>query len=698
MVVFSALAGGLPQSVKADVTTDNRVRIVTSLGTIDLDLFTNDAPITVANFLTYATTGDYNNVIFHRLAYNGSTPFVLQGGGFYPFETASDPIPTVPNLGTITNEFGHSNVAGTIAMAKLPNNINGASNQFFFNLSNNSSNLDNQNGGFTVFGQLVSGQTTLNNLSAIPPNPSNVTINNLAPSLVQSDPHAGDFDEVPLINYPGNTELNKYFEKIYAVVLLPNGPESWKLSTGGVWDTSANWQWGQTPLYAAVFGNNLVGAGTIDLGTSNRAVNTVRFSSGSNNGAYTLAGSGGLSLIPVSGASTATIRLDSTNSQTQTISAPISYLVNTTINNQSSGGAKLVLSGAQTWLNRTVTVSAGKVKFDNATTANAFGATLSISSGATVELAGSSSGTTGVGVANNGTLTVTGSNQSVRVITGTGNTTVAANGVLTAGSIAQASLTLQGDSTNNSGKVAIQTSGTSAAGSNTGTSHLDSLSIANNGTTLPTPPDGVPYTSSLRTYFSTLDLINNDLVITNATLADVSDMIRSGQGSIATPTWNGTGLTSSYAASNPGYALGVVSNDSDPTTSAVESPLYTSFGGITGLTGGEILVKFTYYGDLNLDGKVDSADTDLLNLGLGGKLQADGLPGWFYGDVNYDGVVNAADSALFTPGEATYTGGGFVTLPEPSSFALGFLGLTGLLIAARRRALTLNSSSTYLSR
>src|SRR5207244_3426862 len=127
----------------------------------------------------YVTAGDYTNSLFHRLAYMDGNPFVLQGGGFYPFERTTFPIPTVPNLGTITNEFSHSNVAGTIAMAKKEGNPNSATNQFFFNLSDNSSNLDFQNGGFTVFGQIVTGQSTVDQLSAFPPNSANVSINNL---------------------------------------------------------------------------------------------------------------------------------------------------------------------------------------------------------------------------------------------------------------------------------------------------------------------------------------------------------------------------------------------------------------------------------------------------------------------------------------------------------------------------------------
>ncbi len=56
---------------------------------------------------------------------------------------------------SVINEPVYSNVKGTIAMAKLGNAPDSATDQWFFNLANNASNLDLQNGGFTVFGQVI---------------------------------------------------------------------------------------------------------------------------------------------------------------------------------------------------------------------------------------------------------------------------------------------------------------------------------------------------------------------------------------------------------------------------------------------------------------------------------------------------------------------------------------------------------------
>ena len=109
------------------------------------------APETITNFANYVEDGDYVNSIIHRSVPN----FVVQGGGFTVDELQ---ITEVPADESVVNEFSpdRSNLRGTISMAKLGTNPNSATNQWFFNLGNNSENLDNQNGGFTVFGQVLS--------------------------------------------------------------------------------------------------------------------------------------------------------------------------------------------------------------------------------------------------------------------------------------------------------------------------------------------------------------------------------------------------------------------------------------------------------------------------------------------------------------------------------------------------------------
>jgi len=123
----------------------------------------------VVNFLNYVAQGSYNNDIFHRL---DTSPPVLQGGGF-TFQTDPSRIIPVEVNPAIKNEFSasHPDAIGTIAMAKQGGNADSATSQFFFNLADNSTTLGaNNNGGFTVFGQVASGadMRILNTLAAFP--------------------------------------------------------------------------------------------------------------------------------------------------------------------------------------------------------------------------------------------------------------------------------------------------------------------------------------------------------------------------------------------------------------------------------------------------------------------------------------------------------------------------------------------------
>ena len=141
------------------------VRFDTVLGPVDVRLYTEATPLTVQNFLNYMNDGDWNGTFFHRSAANiveevneetGETeirqiPFVVQGGGF----TFGNRISSVVTDDPVQNEPGISNLRGTIAVAKLSGDPDSGTSQWFFNLGDNSENLDNQNEGFTVFGRVV---------------------------------------------------------------------------------------------------------------------------------------------------------------------------------------------------------------------------------------------------------------------------------------------------------------------------------------------------------------------------------------------------------------------------------------------------------------------------------------------------------------------------------------------------------------
>mgnify|MGYP003647015936 FL=1 len=131
------------------------VEFQTSQGPIQVNLFDQTTPNTVDNFLQYIDEQHYTNSVIHRVA----PGFVVQGGGF-TFE-GNWPLTRLAANPSVINEPVYSNVKGTIAMAKLGDNPNSATDQWFFNLKDNNTgaadkgNLDLQNGGFTVFGQVI---------------------------------------------------------------------------------------------------------------------------------------------------------------------------------------------------------------------------------------------------------------------------------------------------------------------------------------------------------------------------------------------------------------------------------------------------------------------------------------------------------------------------------------------------------------
>ena len=162
------------------------VEFQTSQGNIQVNLFDEATPKTVENFLAYQENGAYTDSIFHRSVSN----FILQGGGF---KLNGDQVEDISANPAVINEPVFSNVSGTIAMAKLGSDENSATNQWFFNINNNSANLDVQNGGFTVFGQLVDDADTTATMNAI----ANISTCNAGGALT----------DVPLVNYDCSSDV-----------------------------------------------------------------------------------------------------------------------------------------------------------------------------------------------------------------------------------------------------------------------------------------------------------------------------------------------------------------------------------------------------------------------------------------------------------------------------------------------------------
>lgn len=163
---WSLAVGSAPTSVSlaglfTDPDVSSAARLTTNLGDLDFAFYSSAAPQTVANFLTYLKSNQFINTIFHR-----SVPgFIIQGGAFRA-DAAASAVGTQP---PVPNEPAISNQRGTVAMAKLGDNPNSATNQFFINLANNASNLDSQNEGFTVFARVAgSGMAVADAIAALP--------------------------------------------------------------------------------------------------------------------------------------------------------------------------------------------------------------------------------------------------------------------------------------------------------------------------------------------------------------------------------------------------------------------------------------------------------------------------------------------------------------------------------------------------
>jgi len=487
----------------------------------------------------------------------------------------------------------------------------------------------------------------------------------------------------PTFADPGSTDTNVFLAGAANAYFAALG--MWSPTAGGNWGSVSNWTNLTVPsgnTATARFFNNATGASIVDLQNTDRTVKHLTFNNSNSGGSYTIGSTGTGRLILDADSGNADIVFDSGNTNDHSISAKLR--LNANVDVSAGSGRTLTLAGEIDWNSKQVNVQTGKLKLNNATATNVVtGSTLLIQSGATAELAGTTSGLSTlagrIAVTNSGNILVTGSNQAAGLIDGTGGLTVAANGVLNVDAIRQGTLELHGTASNNSGNLTVRTSGSTPAGSNATVSRVTMLTIANDNTVRPTP-----YLA--KTYYATLDLTNNDLIIDSANLADVSDMLRAGANHTSNLPWTGTGLTSSSArAGNPlagKTGLGVILNVINPTLASSEtnSAQYPTFDGVTAPTDA-ILVKYTWYGDFNLDGQVTSFDFALLDAGFAGAKQIDGQPGWFFGDTNLDGQVNSFDYSLANSGYLGYSGGG--QLPEPSSFAL--LVLTVVIHSVLRR-------------
>lgn len=137
------------------------VELDTSLGKIQLELNSEKAPKSVANFMQYARDGFYNGTIFHRVI----PGFMVQGGGF------DEKMNQKPTRATIENEArnGLKNARGSIAMARKPD-PHSASAQFFINHADNDGlDYPSPDGwGYAVFGKVTRGMDVVDKIAQVP--------------------------------------------------------------------------------------------------------------------------------------------------------------------------------------------------------------------------------------------------------------------------------------------------------------------------------------------------------------------------------------------------------------------------------------------------------------------------------------------------------------------------------------------------
>lgn len=136
------------------------IQMVTSLGTIKLELDGKQAPLTVAHFLKLVESDFYEGTIFHRVI----PGFMAQGGGHTPGLKLKETDDTIPN----ESGNGLTNVRGTIAMART-GDPHSADSQFFINVADNA-RLDptkdpfRGSWGYTVFGSVIEGMEVVDEI------------------------------------------------------------------------------------------------------------------------------------------------------------------------------------------------------------------------------------------------------------------------------------------------------------------------------------------------------------------------------------------------------------------------------------------------------------------------------------------------------------------------------------------------------
>ncbi len=160
MVFFTTVSAA--PGAESTTRNANMVKFTTSMGELLIELYPDEAPISVDNFVKYVESGFYDGTIFHRVI----PGFVVQGGGMLPGMQQKSTGKGIKNEA----DNGLNNLAGTLSMART-NDPDSATSQFFINLKNNDF-LDHrsktpQGWGYAVFGKVVEGMDVVDKMAGV---------------------------------------------------------------------------------------------------------------------------------------------------------------------------------------------------------------------------------------------------------------------------------------------------------------------------------------------------------------------------------------------------------------------------------------------------------------------------------------------------------------------------------------------------